>query len=388
MTETVDFAWRELPGDELHRVLHELRSRHPVQPAAFGDRPAFIITGHAELAEAFRDNARFPPADAYRITIEPVQGLTFQTMEGEQHRLYRQLATPAFRSRAVERMESRGLAAIAHELIDRLPARGEVDFCAAFTHRFSFLVISRMLGIPFDREDAFREWAVGFLAFGKDPEHSRRCAREITDYLTPILAERRREPRDDIISSLATAQVEGHRLDDEEILAHIRLLFSAGASTTTDAMGNLLYTLLSEPQRWEEVKAQPALRDGAVEELLRWETPVAVLPRVSAPEPMEFAGIEIPAGSFVLFAMAAANRDPAVFETPDHFDPQRDSARKLLSFGPGPRLCPGMHLARKQLRVVLDVLGERLPELRLIDPAASRPTGTMLRGPQRLAVAL
>ena len=381
---SLDFAVDLLPGAELHGTLAAMRALHPVAPARFGGREAFVITGHAALAEAFKDNDRFPPADAYRITIEPVQGVTFQTMEDEQHRLYRRLATPAFRSNAVEAMEQEGLARIAHELIDRLQGLRSADLAEAFTHRVAFLVISRMLGIPPWREDVFRDWAVGFLEFPRDPEHSRRCAALINEYLAPIIAERRLEPRDDVISALVLADADGHQLDDEEILAHIRLLFSAGASTTTDALGNLLWALLREPSLWEQLRAEPGLRANAIEELLRWETPVAVLPRISAPHAVEFCGVQIPPSTFTLFAMAAANRDPAVFEDGDRFDIHRDSSRKLLSFGPGPRLCPGMHLARRQLSVALDVLLERLPGLRLADATEAEPRGALLRGPARL----
>jgi len=134
------------------------------------------------------------------------------------------------------------------------------------------------------------------------------------------------------------------------------------------------------------VSATPSLRAGAIEELLRWETPVAILPRISAAEPMVFADIEIPPDSFCLFAITAANRDPAVFENPHQYDLHRDPGNRLLSFGPGPRLCPGMHLARKQLAVVLDVLIERLPDLQLCDPSAAEPAGTVLRGPASLPV--
>ncbi len=381
-----DFATEDFAGVGLHHSLAASRQRGPVTPTLFGGQPALLISGHQALAEAFRDNERFPPADAYRITIEPVQGVTFQTMENEQHRLYRRLATPAFQSRAVEAMEQEGLARIAHELIDRLGNQRSADFASAFTHRVAFAVISRMLGIPTEREDVFRDWAVGFLEFPRDPARSRHCAEQITQYLLPILAQRRREPRDDILSGLVAAEVDGRRLTDEEILAHIRLLFSAGASTTTDALGNLVYTLLEEPERWQALLAQPDLRPGAIEELLRWETPVAVLPRLSRSHPVEFHGTRIPVATFCLFAIAAANRDPAVFENPNVFDMQRDSSKKLLSFGPGPRLCPGMHLARRQLAVALDVILERLPGLQLLDSEAAVPRGAILRGPARLPV--
>lgn len=384
-SELLDFSFARMPGDELHACLRGLRARGPISPCLFSGQPAMIITGHAALAEAFRNNTLFPPANAYRITIEPVQGLTFQTMEDEEHRIYRRLATPAFRSRAVEKMEVEGLARIAHELIDKFPAAG-CDMAHHFSHRYSFLVISRMLGIPLDHEDAFREWAKGFLSAPADPAYGRECANRITEYVTPILARRRADPKDDIISGLILADADGVRLTDEDIIANVRLLFAAGASTTTDAIGNLLYVLLSRRELWELLHAQPELRANAIEELLRWETPVAILPRISAPEAIEFYGVSIPANTFCLFAMAAANRDPAVFEDGERFDIKRDTGHKLLSFGPGPRLCPGMHLARKQLAVVLDVLLERLPDLQLIDEEAARPCGTMLRGPEKLPV--
>lgn len=380
-----DLAAQSFPGEQLHRFLAAARAQGPVVPTRYAGESAFLITGYIELADAFRDNDSFPPADAYRRTIEPVQGVTFQTMEGEDHHRYRKLATPAFRSTAVARMEVEGLAGLAHELIDALPPGG-CDFTRHFSHRFPFLVISRMLGIPLDREEEFRGWASGFLDFTRAPERAAACARQITDYLAPILAQRRARPGDDVISALLDSSVDGQRLSDEEVLSHIRLLFSAGASTTTDALGNLLYALLSERWRWEKLAAEPALRAGAVEEVLRWETPVAILPRVSAPGAIELAGVTISDSVFCLFAIAAANRDPAVFDDPDRFNMQRNDSKKALSFGPGPRLCPGMHLARKQLAVVLDVLLERLPNLSLGDVAAAAPSGTVLRGPQTLSL--
>ncbi len=381
----LDFSFARMPGDELHDYLRRLRARGPVHPCLFSGQPAMILTSHAAVAAAFKDNALFPPANANRILIEPVQGLTFQTMEDEEHRIYRRLATPAFRSRAVEKMEVEGLARIAHELIDKFPSGG-CDMAHHFSHRYAFLVISRMLGIPLDHEEQFREWAKGFLSFPADPVYAAECADKITEYVTPILAQRRADPQDDIISGLIQADADGVRLTDEDIIANFRLLFAAGASTTTDAIGNLLYVLLTQPDLWETLRKQPDLRANAIEELLRWETPVAILPRISAPEPIEFQGVAIPANTFCLFAMASANRDPAVFPDPERFDIARDSGHKLLSFGPGPRLCPGMHLARKQLAVVLDVLLERLPALTLTDEEAARPCGTMLRGPEVLPV--
>jgi cytochrome P450 len=166
----------------------------------------------------------------------------------------------------------------------------------------------------------------------------------------------------------------------------VKLLFSAGATTTHDALGSLVHTLLTVPEAWWKAVSDKALRPGAIRELLRWETPVPNLPRISADQSVDFLGEELPPQSFVLFSMAAANRDPAVFDDPDRYDMERAS-KDTLTFGRGERSCPGMHLARKSLAVALDALTERLPNLRLVgDPEASAPTGATVRGPDRLAV--
>lgn len=385
----VDLLRDELPGADLHRFLAELRSQGTVAEVPFAGERAWIVLGYEALLEAFRDDRAFPAHEAYRLSIEPLVGRNFQSMEGEEHRVFRALATPAFRSRAVERYERRAMEALAHELIDRLaaaPAR-EVDLAEAFTHRFPFLVITRMLGIPREAEARFHGWAVEMLAYRHDPARAIRARDEFTRYLAPVLAERRREPQDDVLSELAAAEVEGRRLDDEQIFAHARLLFAAGATTTHDGLGSLLWALLAERERWERLRAEPELRRWAIEETLRWEPPVAVLPRRSGAAPVELAGAGIEPASWVLFAIAAANRDPAVHAEPDRFDLGRRPT-EILTFGRGLRSCPGMHLARKEMAVALGALLERLPELRLLDEPAARPRGATVRGPRRLPVAL
>jgi cytochrome P450 len=219
-------------------------------------------------------------------------------------------------------------------------------------------------------------------------ECSVRSAREFTRYLAPTIAERRREPRDDVVSELVQSEVDGRRLNDEEVMSHVRLMFAAGATTTHDALGNLVYTLLVNAGAWKRVVDDDALRPGAIAELLRHEPPVANLPRISSSEPVEFAGVALPPESMVLFSISAANRDPAVFDDPDRYDMTRPE-RDTLTFGRGERSCPGMHLARKGLEIGLDALAERFPEMRLVgDPTDSAPCRALVRGPERLEVAL
>ena len=376
----IDFATEPLPGEELHRALAELRDEGPVAQVRFAGRPAWLILGHPELAAAFKDEAAFPAGEQYRRTIEPIQGRTFESMDGEEHHRVRQLATPAFRSRAIERWEATGLRALAHELIDPLEGETRLDLAERFTRRFTFLVITRMLGIPAEREAEFVGWAHGILSF------DRAAARAFTEYALPVVAARRREPRDDVISELVRSELDGRCFSDEEILSHLRLLFSAGATTTHDGLGNLLYALLTHREALEAVRAEPARLGDAVEELLRWETPVANLPRVTL-SGTRIAGVDIPPEGTALFGITGANRDPEVFDEPDRFVLGRDTKRKL-SFGLGSHSCPGLHLARKEIRVATEVLLERLPGLSLADERAARPRGTTLRGPAALPVTL
>jgi len=385
--ERFDFASGGMPGEALHALLAELRAEGSVVPVRFTGGAAWMITRHRALATAFRDNERFPPGPAYARTTEPAVGRSFISMDGDEHRVYRTLATPAFRPRAVAAYDDAAMAALAHELVDGFEHEAEVDLVPRFAQRFPLLLICRLLGIPRDAEERFQDWALGLLSFPYDPERARRAALEFTAYLQPILAERRRAPRSDVISELLAAEVEGRRLADEEVLSHVRLLFPTGAETTASGIGSLVFALLANAGLWERVRLRPEERAWAVEELLRWENPVVSVPRVSASAPIEFEGACIDPETPVLFCIAAAHRDPEVFRDPARYDLDR-RATELLAFGPGPRQCPGMHLARKEMRIALGVLCERLPRARLLDPEGSRPAGTVLRTAPSLRVAL
>jgi len=384
--ETVDFALDELPGSELHEVLRGFRERGPVQPTRFLGLPAFVITGYEALLEAFMDVQRFPPHRMYEVAFAGAIGRSFISMaDPEEHRIYRKLATPAFRSRAVASYEREGLAELAAELLDDFPDHSEVDLMKAFAARFPYLVITRLLGLPRDREEAFHGWALALLRFRDEPAAAARAAEELTTFLAPVVEARRSEPRNDVISELVHARVDGRALSDEEIYSHIRLLFPTGGETTHGSLGNLLSTMLTHEGLWEALRREPERIPQAVEEILRWETPIAVLPRMSASRPIDFRGSEIPPDSWVLFAIAGANRDPAVCEDPDRFDIDR-KPRETLTFGRGVKSCPGMHLARKNMTVAVQTLLERLPAPELLDREAAIPRRTVLRCPNALPI--
>jgi len=384
--DTADFALDEMPGSDLHDLLRAYREQGPIQPTRLGGLPAFVISEYAALKEAFVDNYAFPGHAMYEVAFEPAIGKSFISMsDPADHLRYRKLATPAFRSRAVASYEREGLAALAHELVDGLVDRDGFDLVAEFTQRFPYLVIARLLGIPREREDEFHGWAVALLSFRDDPEAAQRARKSMTDFLTPVVEARRREPRNDVISELIQAEVDGRRLTDDELFSHIRLLFPTGADTTNGALGNLLFALFTHEGAWQAVCRDASRIDLAVVEALRWETPIAVLARLSRDESIEFCGTKLPPSSWVLFAIAGANRDPALFADPDRFDPDREQSPNLV-FGRGAKSCPGIHLAQKNMSVALEVLSKRIPDLELVDPEAALPRRTVLRSPDVLRV--
>jgi len=393
-----DFALDPLPGPELHRVLAELRREAEVAPVSYFGRPAWVITTYAALEEAFRDVERFPPPLMYQQAIEPVFGRSFLSMDEPDHLTYRRLATPAFRSRAIESFARSGPADLAHELIDAIDVGRPFDLIPTFAERFPYLVISRMLGVPRDMEDLFHRWSIAILEFGRAPDKARESAAALTRYLIPVVAQRRRAPGDDVISELVNAELDGRRLSDDEVLSHIRMLFPTGGETTHGSIGNTLYGLLTSDGGWRRIVGRPERIAAVVEEGLRWESPVGVLPRISTNREIEFRGARIAADSWVLFAAAAANRDPAVYDDPDSFDSNRFETAigakpsvgakprpaEPLTFGRGPKSCPGLHLARKNMAVALEALSERFPELRLV--GATPPSGTAPRAVRSLSV--
>ena len=375
----IDIAFNPLPGAELHDVLRSLRSESgDVAPVKFYGMPAFVILSWEALREFFAANEEFPGGEVYKYQLEKTVGRTFISMDGSDHDVYRRLVTPAFRSRAAIRFVDEELTPLAHELIDELVADGEADLVSEFTNRLPFWAISRKLGLPEGFEDRQREWALAILSEPSNPEGARRAADELSEVIAPVVAARRVHPGSDVISQLVTGDFQGVRLTDEEVHSHVRLLFAVGATTTSDALSNLLWTLLHRPELVDRIRRSPELRPDVVRELLRWEPPVPLLPRMALREGT-IRGVNIPAGSMILAGIASANRDPERFARPDEFDVDRPDA-DVLTFGFGVKFCPGTHMAKQQLLAALDVLLDRLPGLRLADDdSGAVPSGCNLR---------
>jgi cytochrome P450 len=382
----IDFALLPLAGCEIpdfHELMAELRQNRPVAPVRFHGGVAFVITRHADVVEAFCEEEIFSPRATQEANTFPVMGRNLMGMEGEEHRVKRALVSPAFRRKLMPNAMEQLLRPLCHRLVDGFADRGTADLVAEFNRQLPLTVIARMLGIPADDEADLKRWALALISYPWDPEGALAASAEFTAYLAPLLTARRREPGDDLISTLVCAEVEGERLSDEEIYAFLRLLFPAGADTTYLALGSLVHGLLTHPDAMERVLADPKDRPAAVDEAVRWECPTSLLPRL-CPVDAEFRGEKIPAGSPVLLGISPANRDPAVFDDPDRFDIARDT-RAHVGFGHGRHFCLGSHLARAEMTAALDVLLERLPNLRLA--GETRMLGAILRGPDALPVA-
>jgi cytochrome P450 len=382
----IDVILDDLP--DVARTQHRLRERGPaVWAKAFG-MPSLLLLSHELVHDAFRDEDTFPSADFYANTVTEVMGRTMQCMRGDEHRVNRALVSPAFRQRLMPLIVPPLLEPVANELIDRFAARGEADLVADFTSRYPFIVITRLLGLPRHSEAEIRRWALGMLDIQNSHDDALECARQFTDYVTPILQERRHDPGDDLISTLATTEVEGQRLTDEEIFAFLKLLFPAGADTTYLGLGSTLHALLTHPDQMAIVRADPAGHARwAAEEAIRLDPPTAWIPRLALRD-TTWHGLSIPAGSSLMLGVMAANRDPAVFPDPDRFDVRR-RPNGVMTFGFGTHFCLGAHLARAELQTAIRVILRRLPDMELVDDGGIRITGTihhLLRGPNRLPI--
>jgi cytochrome P450 len=215
-----------------------------------------------------------------------------------------------------------------------------------------------------------------------DPEGVQQANAEFTSYVTPLIEQRRAHPGDDLLSAIATEEVDGERLSDEEVVSFLRLLFPAGVDTTWLSLGSLVYAVLAHPESHSRLRANRTDRSWAVEETLRWESAVSLEPRVTLTD-IEPSGVLIPAGEMIFLIIPSANRDPDAFEDPTRWDLDRRSS-KHIAFGLGRHFCLGAHLARVEMEVALDVLLQRLPNLKLVEEPEIG--GVVLRGPKTLYI--
>jgi len=307
------------------------------------------------------------------------------------HTRLRNLVNKAFTPRRVRLLRARVEALVA-ELLDAAAAAGRMDLMADLAVPLPIIVISELLGVPSADRERLKVWsdhAAMLLDGSLRDEHLAVAVPsflELVDYLKGVVEARRKEPADDLISALVTARDAGDALDDYEVLGTCALILGAGHETTTNLIGNGLLALLRDRPAFERLGREPALRSSAVEELLRYDSPVQVTSRIARQE-VEIHGVRIPQGAEVNTLLGSANRDGAQFPDPDRLVLDRVDNRHL-SFGHGAHFCLGAPLARLEGEIAIGELARRFPRMALEVNDPPRRPGFVLRGCTRLPVAL
>jgi cytochrome P450 len=378
--------------ENVHERLRAARAKHRVMVGnplseTSGQDPGtagVTVLGYDECQRVLTHPDTYS-SSIYEQIMGPVMGRTLLELEGAEHRASRALVSPSFRSVLLERWRTDLVDVVVNELIDEMAPRGRAELAREFTFAFPVQVIARIMGLPRADYLRFQRLSIELLNVVYDWERGIAASAALKAYFAEVLAQRRRTPQNDLISTLAESEIDGARLTDAEIFAFLLLILPAGVETTYRASGNLLVALLTEPALWDAVRADRGLVRSAIEEALRWEPPITTVMRLAARD-TELGGVEIPAGTKVSVSVAAANRDPQRYRDPDRFDPTRTDIAHL-TFGGGPHLCLGMHLARMEASVAINALLDRLPDLRL-DPDAPPPkvVGLAFRSPAALPV--
>jgi cytochrome P450 len=377
------------------RMRHEaavVRARHPSM-----EGPIWVVCRYHAAVDFLKD-PRFAKSkqaiskDSQRryFRVSSLKHLDQHMLSADPplHTRLRSLVAQAFTLRRVEALRPR-ITAIAHELLDRLHPQGSGDLLDAFAFPLPITVIAELLGVPVEDQDRFREWTTTFLTPPRNGDLAplRRMAQEFQAYLQDFLARRRADPKDDLASAMLAAEEQGDRLTPEELMSMVFLLLVAGHETTVNLIGNGVWALLQHPEQLERLRAEPALLDSAVEEMLRYCGPVRHTTSRFTTEETELHGQRIPAGEMLVAGLLSANHDGDVFPEPERFDIGRHPNRHI-AFGSGIHFCLGAPLALLEARVAFQLLLARLPRLRFaVDPATLRWRDSLLiHGLERLPV--
>ncbi len=374
-----------------YSVHARLRAQRPVSAVVMpGGMPAWLVTGYAEARAALADPRLrktmpgwHPDPDSMLAALD----MHMLNSDPPDHARLRRLVNKAFTARRVERLRPR-ITAITAELLDDMPARREVDLLASFAFPLPITVICELLGIPAADRDDFRAWSATIVSNTARPEVFVADTTAMIRYFRAVLAAKRRQPADDLLSALVLARDQGDRLRENELVAMVFLLLVAGHETTVNLIASGTLALLLNPGQMARLRADQGLIGGAVEEFLRYVNPVNHATYRCAAEPVEIGGEHIAAGEAVIVALSGANRDPARYAGPDRLDLGRDSAG--LAFGHGIHYCLGAPLARLEAEIAFGALLDRFGSITLAVPAGSlrwRPS-TLIHGLESLPVRL
>ncbi|MEU0302715.1 cytochrome P450 [Streptomyces sp. NPDC006175] len=365
----------------IHEAQFWLRGQAPEAPVRFDPQAGlWCIFGYREVQHVLADPVTFSsntqrlvPPEMREGADEFSEGNLIQ-MDAMGHKKLRGLISHAFTPKVVADMEPR-IAALTHELLDAVADGGRMELVNDLAYPLPVIVIAELLGVPASDRDKFRDWGTALMESTQEfsfvertEEQSRRLQEamqqvgKLSAYLREHVLDRRENPRDDLITKLVQAEVDGERLTDNEVVNFSNVLLIAGHITTTMLLGNSVLCLDSHPEWLARVRADRGLVPAAIEESLRYYSPFAGTARATTAD-VELGGERIPADSLVVTFLGVANRDPKVFTDPDTFDPLRDP-NPHMAFGRGAHFCIGAPLARLEGRVALNILLDRFPNLR------------------------
>jgi cytochrome P450 len=352
-------------------------------PESLRPKNSFAAMSFDAVNQAFRDGQLFS-STYYDNTIGLFMGPTILAMAGKKHREHRNLVSAAFKSKALARWEPAVVRPICNRLIDEFIDAGEADLVRNFTFEFPTRVIAQLLGLPAEDLATFRQRAVQLINYTVKYERAFEASAALKDYFLDQIEQRKAEPTDDIIGDLVAAEIDGEKLSDEAIYSFLRLLLPAGLETTYRSSGNLLFLLLTHPDQFDAVQADHDLIGAAIEEGLRFETPLTTVQRFTTQD-TELAGVEIPARSAVDLCIGSANRDEQRWECSGEFDIFRQHVPHI-SFAAGEHTCLGLHLARMETRVALECLLNRVTKVKLVTDEDPHIYGQPFRSPNALPV--
>ncbi|WP_394832463.1 cytochrome P450 [Pendulispora rubella] len=377
-------------GSELlnpYSFFEEMRRNHPV---AFDEQAGlWAVYRHADVTAILGDHQNFPTSTIEEGVLPAPEWrrlFSINAFDPPHHTRLRNLALRAFTPAAVARLQDH-ITTIVDRLIDAVAGTGQLDLVADIAGPLPTIVIAEMLGVPAEDQEQFRRWSdeVGERANALvlDPENG---VRRLSDALSPMedyvrraVAERRKQPKDDLMGSLLAAEIDGQSLEEPDLVAFCMLLLIAGNISTTHMIGNGIRALLEHPEQQAHFLAHPAQMPGAIEELLRYDSPVLAAPRWIRHD-YELRGKKLERGQRVICWLGAANRDEDAFPDPNRLDLTRKAARQV-SFGHGAHYCLGAPLARLEARIALPAILRRLPELALVEGTELAPVpGYLLHG--------
>ena len=374
-------------------LLKQLRAQSPVHPGwpemgmvgNRGDGPQTYTAYSFDAVKAvFTDNVTFSTR-CYEDVVRPLQGPTILEMQEPEHAVYRKLHEFAFARSSMKRWDAELVGPLVDRTLARIKQTKRADLVDAVFMPIPVRVIAALLGLPDGDVLQFHRWAIDMLAFRADMPTAMAASAQMREYFVGILSDKRRSPGDDMVSILAGAEVNGVKMSDEQIYGFMRNLLPAGAETTSRSTATLALALLTHPDQLDAVRTDRNLLPQAIEEGIRWETPLLNFMREVTCD-TELGGVPIPKGATMMLSLGSANHDENRWDEPEEFDIFRER-KPHIGFAHGAHVCLGMHLARLESMKIFNALFDELPGLRL-DPDAPPPyiTGTMFRSPPRLDV--